>query len=149
MRAGAEIDAHGTADWTPLHRAAKMGQVEMARLLLASGADAHAKGIDGWTPMLRAAMAGQAETGHLLIEAGAEVNQRSTNNGWTVLHWAAYSGSLELVRYLLDAGAEVHSRAGTGPRRRGIRPWGWRSTTATIRSARCFKNKWDRKTRGY
>lgn len=127
LAAGAEVDAQGTAGWTPLHRAVKMGQGEMATLLLANGADVHAKGIDGWTPLLRAAMAGRAETGHLLIQAGAGVNQRSIHNGWTVLHWAAFSGSLELVRYLLDAGAEVHARAGTGPTPQGNTPM-WLAT---------------------
>ena len=45
------VNAKADRDVTPLHEAARMGNVEIARLLLKQGADVNAKDSDGKTPL--------------------------------------------------------------------------------------------------
>ena len=81
--------------WSDLHRAARNGDAEEVKKLLAGGWAAHinAKATDGYgasltTPLHLAAFAAEVETMALLIEAGADVNAQ-TKNGWTPLHNAS------------------------------------------------------------
>jgi len=57
-----------------LHIAAKTGDTETVRLLIAQGANVNAKDSLGWTPLHWATMNDHVETARLLIEKGANVN---------------------------------------------------------------------------
>ncbi len=61
---------------TPLHEAAAMGHLEVARLLLERGADVNAKNKHGFTPLHFAAGIGHTDVAKLLLEHGADVNAK-------------------------------------------------------------------------
>ncbi|XP_068786579.1 ankyrin repeat domain-containing protein 49 isoform X2 [Struthio camelus] len=47
----APVNARDEDQYTPLHRAAYSGHLDIARELVAQGADVHALTVDGWTPL--------------------------------------------------------------------------------------------------
>ena len=71
IRHGADLDQRGHNDWTPLHYAASLGDLDAVRLLLASGADPRARTrIDDLTsPLEEAEAAGFTEGAALLRQA--------------------------------------------------------------------------------
>ena len=54
-----------------LIRAAKEGDTETVKTLLAAGADVHAKDRDGWTALMFAAVKGHTDIVRVLRQAGA------------------------------------------------------------------------------
>lgn len=115
---------------TPLMRAAKSGDIEMLRVLLAGGADAKATLPNGTTALMFAAGLGwrngsplapsydqgsdeeAVATIGLLLELGLDVNA-ANDTGDTALH-AAVSGrkSEAIVKYLLEHGADPRKANG-------------------------------------
>ncbi|HEX6996863.1 MAG TPA: ankyrin repeat domain-containing protein [Gammaproteobacteria bacterium] len=110
---------------TPLLRAAKSGDIEVVRLLLAAGADPHHRMPNGATALMYAAGLGwrngspiapsfdqgseeeAVETLELLLELGLDINARD-ERGDTALHAAvAGRGSETIVRFLIEAGADT------------------------------------------
>lgn len=95
-------------DWTPLHRAAAKGYVEIARVLLEAGAAVDMQGAGGWTPLHRAAKLGHEEMTMLLLEWGADVHAQGIQ-GWTPLLRAAMAGQATTGRLLIAAGADIQA----------------------------------------
>ncbi len=110
-----------TIGTTPLIRAAKAGDIDSMRLLLAHGALADLPQVNGVTPLMAAAglrcyaidtrgrfkTEPQAiEAAKLLLATGAHVNARD-KFGQTALHGAAFQGWNDLVRLLVAKGADV------------------------------------------
>ena len=106
---------------TPLLRAAKAGDTEVIKLLLAKGADPKLTTKFGMTPLMGAAGLGTKEedtTGRkktepeaiasiqLCLDAGADVNA-ANNQGETALHGAAQKGWDQVVQFLADHGAKL------------------------------------------
>jgi ankyrin repeat protein len=106
---------------TPLLRAAKAGDTEVVKLLLAKGADPKLTTKFGMTPIMAAAGLGTKEedtTGRkkteaeaiasieLCLAAGADVNAVD-NQGDTALHGAAQKGDDQVVQFLADHGAKL------------------------------------------
>jgi uncharacterized protein len=106
---------------TPLLRAAKAGDTEVVKVLLAKGADVKLTTKFGMTPVMAAAGLGTKEedtTGrkkteaeaiasiNLCLDAGADVNALD-NQGDTALHGAAQKGYDEVVQFLVDHGAKL------------------------------------------
>ncbi|XP_049769946.1 ankyrin-1-like [Schistocerca cancellata] len=89
-----------------LIQAAKVGAVEVVRLLLAAGADVRARDESGCTTLHWAAERGDAAVVRLLLSAASDPNARSLK-GWTPLHFAAYCGRAEATAALLEAGADT------------------------------------------
>lgn len=109
LAAGVAPAAPGGFDGdTPLHAAARLGQLAVLRLLLAQpgpGPDVGAGGeLGGGAPLHAAAAAGQAGAVRLLLEFGAQVDCHDLSRQ-TPLHLAAISGKPECARSLLTAGA--------------------------------------------
>lgn len=99
-----------------LHRAARDGDIEQVRLLIAKGADVNAKiqGI-GETALHLAAKRGDKDVAELLIDKGADVNVKD-NSGYTPLYRAASSlievsiaGRKDVADLLIARGAVVSS----------------------------------------
>jgi ankyrin repeat protein len=137
LDAGADIEARGDHDETPLIAAVMGKQLETARALIERGADINAVTRIGATALVCAAVRGDVETTRLLIEHGADVTATDPA-GHTPLTWvaladkaataallieagarvgpveAAILGDLSTLRWLLDGGAEVDTRDANG-----------------------------------
>lgn len=93
-------------------KAAKTGDIEKARLLLAADSDLlNARDTDGSTPLHCAAWKGEKEMVAFLLGAGADVSIHNTNDHWgtTPLHAAAHANQAAIVQLLLDAGADTNA----------------------------------------
>jgi ankyrin len=113
-------DAVLQAGTTPLARAAKGGDVEVVKLLLAHGANPTLPTVQGVTPMMMAAGTGYSgrdsrgryqteeqaiEITQMLLDAGADINHRA-NDGGTALHGAAGRGRNQLINLLVSHKAD-------------------------------------------
>jgi uncharacterized protein len=111
-----------------LMTAARTGNAEVVRMLLARGADANARESSlGETALMWAAAENHPEAVGALIEHGADPNTRSDklvyskdrfgpegvttilpHGSWTALMYAARQGSLDAARALAEAGADLN-----------------------------------------
>ena len=108
-----------TALATPLHDAARDGDIDKIQILLSSGADPNATAsneeIGGITALHLAAGNGHTDTVTVLIQAGADPNATASNEEIgeiTALHLAAEADHPDTVTVLLQAGADRHARDG-------------------------------------
>jgi len=114
----------GGGGLTALVFAAREGDVESARRLIAAGADVNQQTEYGWTPLLTAVNNRNYEVARLLIEHGADVN-RANKGGWTPLYLATDNRNIEggdypvpkadmdhlaIIRLLLEKGANPNAR---------------------------------------
>ena len=97
-----------------INAAARAGNIEKAREILASGADPNQRGENGNTPLHFATWEGHLDVVKVLLENGARVNVTNRDGPHTPLHVAATFGREAIARSLLDAGADVNARDGNG-----------------------------------
>ena len=114
-----EVEQGGS---TPLLFAARSGDLESARLLVAAGADVHDTTADGNTALVIAAHSGHGSLAAFLLDEGADANAAPL--GYTALHAAVVRGNLldrdvlnpdpgagvSLVRALIAHGADLNTR---------------------------------------
>jgi ankyrin repeat protein len=96
-----------------MFKAAKSGNTERVRTLLATDADlVNARDTDGSTPLHCAAWKGHPEVVALLLKAGANVNAQNSNGHWgtTALHAAAHANQAAVAQLLIEHGADVNAR---------------------------------------
>ncbi|MBN2072161.1 MAG: ankyrin repeat domain-containing protein [Candidatus Krumholzibacteriota bacterium] len=93
----------------PIHFAATVGNIEIARILLDAGADVDAGDSDNSTALGIAAMRKHHEMVRFLLEQGADVNHRDRKAD-TPLSFACYRGNDEMVQILIDSGADLYFR---------------------------------------
>jgi hypothetical protein len=136
LAAGADINAEGDFNLTPMdiasarensamvrllleagasweieafHKAIVDGDLETVEMFLDAGADLHERsGQWGFHALLFAAQYGHTEIGELLIERGADVYM-GDNYGDCALNVASWFGQLEFVTMLLDRGVNVNT----------------------------------------
>jgi ankyrin repeat protein len=77
---GADVNAVDNFGITPLHGAAMIGNVEVARVLIDKGADVNRKTLDGSTPLHIAAVTGKTGFVQFLLSRGADRNLRDERN---------------------------------------------------------------------
>src|SRR5262245_18663554 len=107
---------------TPLRFAARVGDVESARLLLNAGADANDAQPDGVSALVLAAHSGHGAVAALLLDRAA--NPDTLTSGYTALHAAVLRSDIALVKALLAHGANPHLRITRGtPMRRDTTDW--------------------------
>ena len=101
--------------WTALHTAARAGQLEVVRLLLANGADPNAREAgDNTYPLHWAAAARHLETVRALLDAGGDVHGVGDLHALDVIGWATYfrdehgEALPDVVPLLLERGARHH-----------------------------------------
>jgi ankyrin len=99
-----EVEKGGS---TALLFAARQGNLESARLLLAAGADVNDESPDGYSVTLLASHSGHGALASWLLEQGADPNANGA--GFTPLHSAALAGDLDLVKALLSHGADPNA----------------------------------------
>ena len=106
LRAGAMVDAQAKGQ-TPLHWAARKGNLAVARALLEYKADTLARDrFKDAPPLSLAASKGHAAMIRLLVKHKADVEQRSKGM-MRPLHWAVAGRSAPCVAALLEAGADA------------------------------------------
>jgi len=111
---GVDPNIQDNSGWTPLHRAAFDGRLEIVKFLLEHGADPNIQdNYHGNTPLHDAAVNGHLEVVKLLLEHGADPNIQN-NYGDTPLHRAAFEGHCVVVKFLLDHGADPTIRNNKG-----------------------------------
>lgn len=108
--------------FTPLLFAARHGDAESARLLLAAGADVGNPAANGASPLVVATHSGHTAFAVLLLAEGAEPD--AIGAGYTALHAAVLRGDLTTVEALLARGADPNIRLEKGtPLRRTSEDW--------------------------
>ena len=110
IESGADINAVNKYDFTPLHEAARSGDIEVAEILIRAGADINAKCVRrSLTPLHTAAYSGNCRVVKILIENGADISLKSGIRGNTPFHLAVGSGkdAIEVCKVFLDNGAKV------------------------------------------
>jgi uncharacterized protein len=104
----------GSADGLDLLQAAKQGNREQVRTLLASGADVKAQQADGTTALHWAVSRSDVALTDLLLHAGADTNA-ATDLGVTPLALACENGDAAAVQMLLGAGADPNRKFAKRP----------------------------------
>jgi len=112
MPKDAKPDTRNKTGLMPLHVAARDGDVDRVRELLAQGADANVQVRSreqrspewGNTPLHYAVASGNAEIVKLLVDKGTKV-EAANDRGATALHRATQN--VEIVKLLIDKGAKV------------------------------------------
>jgi len=126
------VEEFASGSLTPLMLAAREGDTESARLLVAAGADVNAIAADGKDALGLAIFNGNYDTASFLVDNKSKVNQADTQ-GFTPLFWAADRRNMEtapnfpwmvttdplpLIKKLLDAGANPNALVNNTPRAR-------------------------------
>ena len=105
LEAGADVEAVGTFDRTPLARACDGNAVEIMQILLDKGADINKKrAVDGGTVLMSAAANGRTEAVKLLLKKGADVNIKD-GRGFTALTYAKIWKRKDVIDLLRAHGA--------------------------------------------
>ncbi|MBL6621577.1 MAG: ankyrin repeat domain-containing protein [Rickettsiales bacterium] len=95
---------------TPLHEAAKKGNLEIINLLLGLQVQIEAKDEEGKTPLHEAAQYGHYNSAQRLIAARANVNAVD-KNGKTPLHKAfKYLRNPKIIELLINSGANIEAK---------------------------------------
>ncbi|KAJ6666287.1 hypothetical protein lerEdw1_000559 [Lerista edwardsae] len=92
---------------TPVHEAARTGEILQLQELIQNGACVNLVTYDSITPLHEASLRGQTQCVKILLAAGAQVDARNID-GSTPLCDACASGSTECVKVLLSHGAKVN-----------------------------------------
>lgn len=112
LRSAEDVEARDAKGRTALFRAARIGRVAHAGLLLRRGADPNAVDSFGEAPLQAAVRYGHLQSAKLLIDAGAVVNYcpppETTEFSETALCSAVRKAG-ELVSYLLACGADPNA----------------------------------------
>ena len=107
LRAGADLNARGEYDNTPLHLAAwRTKDPSVVAVLLKAGADLAAQNEGKFTPLHAAAVNENSAVIRMLLKAGADLHARDKYRS-TPLHVAHASGNPDVVAILIKAGANL------------------------------------------
>src|SRR5579871_1748154 len=97
---------------TPLLFAARSGDLESTKLLIAAGANVNDTGPDGNSALVIAAYSGNGKVAQFLLDKDALPN--AAGAGFTAMHAAVLRGDPELLKALLAHGANPNARVTKG-----------------------------------
>jgi ankyrin repeat protein len=103
------INAKGGGGDSPLHNAARDGQLAVARFLLDNAADVNARNNGGASALHLAAARGYKAMAELLLSKGAAVNAKDVQSR-APLHTAAANGFVALAKTLMENQADVNAK---------------------------------------
>lgn len=108
---GANINAEGRTQWTPLFRAAYSGHAEIVHALLARGANPDPKDLHDKTPLFVASALGHTAVVETLLKTSqVNPNIQHCRTGETPLWKTARHGHVDIVRPLIAQGAIMQNR---------------------------------------
>jgi ankyrin repeat protein len=113
------LGANKSFQWagiSPIHLAAKDGDVQAIAYLTKLGENVNLKSLDGTTPLHYAALENQLGAVIYLISQGAEVNAKNGSDE-TPLHWAAWCKNVDISKILIEKGANLERKD-----KRGLSP---------------------------
>jgi len=105
---GADLEATGPHNRTPLHGAAGSGRIDAVKMLVECGANLHARDSDGRTPLHEATIRGHVDIIRFLIELGANLLIKDYE-GKSPIHFAAGEGSADIICILVNLSADIES----------------------------------------
>lgn len=110
------VKARNEKGETPLHWAAKMGRVDIARRLLSKGADINAKAYHDFTPLHWATIypPPKKDMVEFLIAHGADMNAKRDENGITPFFGAVTYRSKEVLVFFISKGVDVNAEVVEG-----------------------------------
>lgn len=103
-----------SAPESPVADAARRGDLDEVRRLIAAGEDVNAAQGDGMTALHWAAMRGDTELAAIVLENGADHAAGTRHGDHTALHVAARSAQSAVAAALLEAGADASALTTTG-----------------------------------
>jgi ankyrin repeat protein len=106
----ASVNMRTASQETSLHEVARLGYVDIVRVLLAHGADIGARDSSGDTSLHLAARLGHVEVARTLLAHGAEIDARDSNQ-LTPLHEAVRYRQPEIVKLLLENNADRNAKS--------------------------------------
>lgn len=110
LNRGMDVNTADRQGTTLLMMAARNGNKDVVKSLLASRANVNRRNQFGDTALSMAALNGKLDTAKLLISSKAEIS----TSGWAPLHYAVYGGSNEITALLIANGADLDARAPNG-----------------------------------
>lgn len=105
LKQGANANTRDEIGNRPLLHTARLGDVEMTRVLINAGADVNARGL-GYTPLTFAALYGHERVVALLLKAEASIDRRSAN-GLTPMMNAALMNNVRVMDLLVAMNGDV------------------------------------------
>ncbi|KAL8946753.1 MAG: hypothetical protein Q9222_006891 [Ikaeria aurantiellina] len=108
-----KVDDTPPGGCTAMCLAAKKGNIEFVKALLAAGANADARSMGSNTAMFEAAKKGNFEVCQILLGSGAQVDTKTTG-GNTALWNIIGKKDITLIRLLLEHGANINAKAWGG-----------------------------------
>ncbi|KAE9546613.1 hypothetical protein FO519_010175, partial [Halicephalobus sp. NKZ332] len=117
IAANIEVNTTDEDQWTPLHIAAKNGNLEAAEVLIEKDFRLiNTTDINHWYPIHQAAFNGKCDIVSLLLGKGADVNVKAryvddeplVSPSVTALQWAAEKGHIRCLRILVRKGADIN-----------------------------------------
>lgn len=106
-----EKDADGQ---TPLHWAARRGDVQAVSLLLEAGADSNKKNKRGAGVMTAAIMSGNAQCIWKILDSGCDISYRQKDRYTPLHHCCRYGVDISIVKALLKLGADRNAQTELG-----------------------------------
>ncbi|KAI9762012.1 MAG: hypothetical protein M4579_000648 [Chaenotheca gracillima] len=103
------VDARTNVGWTPLHEAAKAGNVKVMRVLIERGADVHIHNIHAAPPFFEATKWGRLEAMRILLDEGVDVKGiLPARSHISPLQMKSGESDEPTLLFLLQQGADVN-----------------------------------------
>lgn len=116
IQKGGRIDLKDNQGNTPLMLAARIGNVDAARLLISRGAQVNAANGLGETPLIMAVQRRDMGMVRLLLTQGADPAKRDVASGMSARDYAVRDGRSEAIIKLIDETKPVARRGVSGPK---------------------------------